>query len=301
MGLFKSIKKAFKKVTGFVKKNIKKVVSFTKKQFKNVSKVVKKIKKSKLLKALVIAAAIVVTGGAALTAFGGTGALATSQLGTFMMNTSAKALGGTLFTGATTTLGQAAQATGNFLVKTAAKPFGAVGSTLGSTARVGKNILTGKPAFQAGQGKISATGSPLVSTGAGNVPTGGQAAAAPFSGTAYAGNQPTPTTTIDGSGEDKPTMASRARDFAGKVGTNVVSSLAVGYATESAFGDGSTGGYGSNLRTEGASSNENLRIYAVERGIDVGSIYNNMTYGTAEPSFAAGSSLYNQATVGVPE
>ena len=296
MGLFKSIKKAFKKVTGFVKKNIKKVVSFTKKQFKNVSKVVKKIKKSKLLKALVIAAAIVVTGGAALTAFGSGGALATTQLGTFMMNTSAKVLGGTLFSG-TGTLAKV----GNFATKTIAKPFGAVGGALGSTARVGVNLFQGKPLLQAGPGKISATGSPLVSTGAGNVPTGGQAAAAPFSGTAYAGNQPTPTTTIDGSVEDKPTMASRARDFAGKVGTNVVSSLAVGYATESAFGDGSTGGYGSNLRTEGASSNENLRIYAVERGIDVGSIYNNMTYGTAEPSFAAGSSLYNQATVGVPE
>ena len=295
MGLFKSIKKAFKKVTGFVKKNIKKVVSFTKKQFKNVSKVVKKIKKSKLLKALVIAAAIVVTGGAALTAFGGGGALATSQLGTFMMNTSAKVLGGTLFSG-TGTLAKV----GNFATKTIAKPFGAVGGALGSTARVGANLFQGKPLLQAGPGKISATGSPLVSTGSGTV-TGGQAAAAPFSGTAYAGNQPTPTTTIDGSVEDKPTMASRARDFAGKVGTNVVSSLAVGYATESAFGDGSTGGYGSNLRTEGASSNENLQIYAVERGIDVGSIYNNMTYGTAEPSFAAGSSLYNQATVGVPE
>ena len=289
MGLFKSIKKAFKKVTGAIKKVVKKTVGA-------VKKVAKKISKSKILKALIIAGAVIVTGGAALTAFGGTGALATSQLGTFMMNTSAKVLGGTLFSG-TGTLAKV----GNFATKTIAKPFGAVGSTLGSTARVGKNILTGKPAFQAGQGKISATGSPLVSTGAGNVPTGGQAAAAPFSGTAYAGNQPTPTTTIDGSVEDKPTMASRARDFAGKVGTNVVSSLAVGYATESAFGDGSTGGYGSNLRTEGASSNENLRIYAVERGIDVGSIYNNMTYGTAEPSFAAGSSLYNQATVGVPE
>ena len=293
MGLFKSIKKAFKKVTGAIKKVVKKTVGA-------VKKVAKKISKSKILKALIIAGAVIVTGGAALTAFGGAGTLATSQLGTFMMNTSAKVLGGTLFTGATTTLGQAAQATGNFLAKTAAKPFGAVGGALGSTARVGANLFRGKPLLQAGPGKISATGSPLVSTGSGTV-TGGQAAQAPFSGTAYAGNQPTPTTTIDGSVEDKPTMASRARDFAGKVGTNVVSSLAVGYATESAFGDGSTGGYGSNLRTEGASSNENLRIYAVERGIDVGSIYNNMTYGTAEPSFAAGSSLYNQATVGVPE
>mgnify|MGYP003633501312 FL=1 len=49
MGLFKSIKKAFKKVTGFVKKNIKRVVKFTKKQ-------VKRIKSSKILKALALAA-----------------------------------------------------------------------------------------------------------------------------------------------------------------------------------------------------------------------------------------------------
>ena len=324
MGLFKSIKKAFKKVTGAIKKVVKKTVGA-------VKKVAKKISKSKILKALIIAGAIIVTGGAALTAFGGGGALATSQLGTFMMNTSAKVLGGTLFTGATTTLGQAAQATGNFLTKTIAKPFGAVGGALGSTARVGANLLTpGTSAFAPG----TAAGAPV-----------------PFSSAALSGQRDMSNLTdaelkieynltdeeLDYFKEDmfaqegsviakdgasfaetvidpskavkpsilessvKPTVGSRVRDFAGRVGANVFSSLAVGYATESAFGDGSTGGYGSNLRTEGASNNEMLQVYAAERGIDVGSIYNNMTYGTAEPSFAAGSSLYNQATVGVPE
>ena len=65
MGLFKSIKKAFKKVTKGIKKVVKGVV-------KGVKKVVKKISSSKILKALAIAAAVVVTGGAALGAMGAT-------------------------------------------------------------------------------------------------------------------------------------------------------------------------------------------------------------------------------------
>lgn len=280
MGLFKKLKKVFKKVTGFVKKNIKRTI-------KAIKKVGKKIKSSKILKALAIAAAIVVTGGAALTAFGGTGALATSQLGTFMMNTSANMLGGTVF--GSSTLGKI----GNFAIKTVSKPFGAVGSTLGSTARVGTNILTGKPAFQAGQGVISETGNPLVSQGAGNVPTGGQAAAAPFSGTAFAGNQPTSTNTGGGK------MATSAKEFAGKLAGDVVTGLAVGYAQQEILGGDDTGAYGSNLRVEGASPQDPLQIYAASKGIDVGSIYNNMSYGTADPSFAAGADLYTQQTMAV--
>ena len=65
MGLFKSIKKAFKKVTRGIKKVVKKTV-------RGIKKVVKKISSSKILKALAIAAAVVVTGGAALGAMGAT-------------------------------------------------------------------------------------------------------------------------------------------------------------------------------------------------------------------------------------
>jgi hypothetical protein len=72
MGLFKKLKKAFKKVTSGIKKAIKGVV-------KGVKSVVKKIGSSKLFKALVIAGAIIVTGGAAIGAF--TGGTATGWAG----------------------------------------------------------------------------------------------------------------------------------------------------------------------------------------------------------------------------
>ncbi len=155
MGLFSKIKKAFKKVTGAVKKVVKKVV-------KGVKKVVKKISSSKILKALAIAAAVVVTGGAALTAFGSTTGLAATKFGSWMMTTSANVLGGTAFGAGATGFKGALQGAGNFLAKTAAKPFGAVGGALGSTARVGANIVQGKAAFTAG----SAAGAPVPFSGA---------------------------------------------------------------------------------------------------------------------------------------
>jgi len=62
---FKKIKKAIKKVASGIKKVVKKTV-------KGIKKVVKKISSSKILKALAIAAAVVVTGGAALGAMGAT-------------------------------------------------------------------------------------------------------------------------------------------------------------------------------------------------------------------------------------
>jgi len=131
MGLFKSIKKAFKKVTRGIKKVVKGVV-------KGVKKVVKKISSSKILKALAIAAAVVVTGGAAVAAFtGGAGVAAGTAGSTFanwMMTTSQAVTGGALFgTGATGVTG-ALQTAGNVAAKTIASPFKAVGTALGSAA-----------------------------------------------------------------------------------------------------------------------------------------------------------------------
>jgi len=126
MGLFKSIKKAFKKVTRGIKKVVKGVV-------KGVKKVVKKISSSKILKALAIAAAVVVTGGAAVAAFtGGAGVAAGTAGSTFanwMMTTSAKVTGGSLF-GTSTALARGA----GTVAKVVASPFKAIGTTLGSTA-----------------------------------------------------------------------------------------------------------------------------------------------------------------------
>ena len=128
---FKKIKKAIKKVASGIKKVVKKTV-------KGIKKVVKKISSSKILKALAIAAAVVVTGGAAVAAFtGGAGVAAGTAGSTFanwMMTTSQAVTGGALFgTGATGVTG-ALQTAGNVAAQTIASPFKAVGTALGSAA-----------------------------------------------------------------------------------------------------------------------------------------------------------------------
>ena len=115
MGLFKSIKKAFKKVTKGIKKVVKKTV-------KGIKKVVKKISSSKILKALAIAAAVVVTGGAALGAMG-----ATAGAGGFTgwMVGASNAITGFTVAG--------------LPVGAVMKPFASIGSTIGS----GVSAVTG--------------------------------------------------------------------------------------------------------------------------------------------------------------
>ncbi len=280
MGLFKKLKKAFKKVTGFVKKVVKKTV-------KTVKKIGKKIGSSKILKALAIAAAVVVTGGAALTAFGGTGALASSQVGSWMMTTSQNILGGKAFGvgAAKSGLPKLLTQAGNFAAKTVAAPFGAVGGAIGSTARVGANLLTpNTTAFQAGP------------AGAGT----SAAAPKPFSGAALRGqtvnNVPAPAGTTP---KVQPkTFGQKVGSFVSNVGTNVASGVLTGYATEAIMGDDPTG-RDAPLRTEGATQLDPLRVYASEQGIDVSSIYSRMSYGNVDPSFAAGADLYKQQTFGV--
>lgn len=307
MGLFSKIKKAFKKITGKFKKAVKRVV-------KGVKKVVKKFKNSKLLKALVIAGAAIVTGGAALGAFGGTGALATSKFGTWMMGASQKALGGSVFSGS-----GVLSKVGNFAVQTASKPFGAVGGALGSTARVGANILTGQSAFAAGP----AVGAPV-----------------PFSGAALSGQMDTSQITYDPVDEkyfdnktkkflteseisrlpksfiENPNTLNEAgevvkatadaaqstglREFGRTVGTNVATNVLTGAAMQSIQGDpelrGTTLPGGGQER---AGVFDPLRIYASENNINVSDIYNQALYGNADPSSMFGSQLYSQETIEV--
>lgn len=122
MGLFSKIGKALKKVVKKVGNGIKKVV-------KKVGKVVKKVTKSKLFKAIATIGAIVVTGGAALSAFGATGGAGTFT--GWMMSKSAAITSGTLFgQGATGLAGF-----GNTVTQLMSKPFEYVGSAIGSGAR----------------------------------------------------------------------------------------------------------------------------------------------------------------------
>ena len=145
MGLFKSIKKAFKKVTSGIKKVFKKTLSA-------INKVQKKIRKSKLFKALVIAGAVIVTGGAAIGAF--TGGTATGWAG-WMMNASNTIAGGTLFGTGATGLAGTAQAAGNFVTSAIAAPFAAVGAAAGTTAAAATDFVG--LTTEAGRTSVTAT------------------------------------------------------------------------------------------------------------------------------------------------
>lgn len=319
MGFFKSIKKAFKKIIRGVKKVVKKVV-------KGVKKVAKKIASSKILKALAIAAAVIVTGGAALTAFGGTGALASHPFGTWMMQQSQNVLGGSLFG----TGGGFLAKTGNFVTKTLAKPFGFVGGAIGSTARVGANLIQGKDLLAAGPGVGG------VATTPGAILT----APTPFSAEAFSGQiavadtvsyDPTakggtggyintdPTTKVATpltpaqeaslphsytSNIDKVTGTPSTSSLNVKevVATAAISNafgLATGVIKDKYFGTDPVGESDS-LYLEGKSPLDPIRVYASENNINFGDIYSNPTYGTGDPAYMMNTALFSQATIGSP-
>ena len=326
MGLFKSIKKAFKKVVKGVKKVVKGVV-------KGVKKVVKKIGSSKILKALAIAAAVVVTGGAALTAFGGTGALASSTFGQWMMTTSQNVLGGSLFGSAAgkSFIPRVLTQTGNFLTKTIAKPFGAVGGAIGSTARVGANIVQGKDLLAAGPGVGGTATTP------GAIIT----APTPFSGEAFSGQlavsdsvsfDPTANAGKGGYINTDPTtkvvtpltqtevdslpasyknnidkVTGKSKSSSGlKVGDAVTSSaIGMGFGlTERAIANKYFGedprGRSDSLFVEGKSPLDPIRVYASENNINFGDIYSHGTYGTGDPAYMMNTALFSQETIGSP-
>jgi len=310
MGLFKSIKKAFKKVTGFVKKNIKRVVKFTKKQ-------VKRIKSSKILKALALAAIVIVTGGAALGAMG-----ATTGAGLFG---SAAAAGGTGFAGWMT--GTAASITGSSALAGAlATPFTAIGSAIGSTAlALGVPAISNAASLTAAQtaaagvtlpstlpasanvgssvsnqlmattttlptaGSVSATGIPSVgSVGSGTLQanitasmSSAQAAAAPVKGASWFARHP---------------KLTAAGTF---VGRNVGGALLTGAVGQYMAGDPETQGSMSGAAVEGAEYMDPLKVYAAQQGINTDGIYQHMMYGNQDPSSQYGNDLYRQQTFGV--
>ena len=313
MGLFSGIKKAFKKVIKGVKKVVKKVVG-------GVKKVVKKIGSSKILKALAIAAAIVVTGGAAIGAFGGN--LATTQFGSWMVGASQKVLGGTLFgTGATTTLGKFAQGTGNFLSKMVAKPFGAVGSTIGNVAggatdllgitdkasrmgymvdpTTGKYVVDSSKTFQdAGRGYFTddLKGQTLAQTKAGNLGTIGVGKVVdPNTGRVVQG-------TINSAGVVNPSNAPQGMSTGQILKQSAISSgfgLATSAVADKYFSEDPRGSADS-LFLEGQTPLDPIRVYASQNNINVSDIYSNPTYGTGDPYYAMNASLFSQDTIGTP-
>jgi len=285
MGLFKKIKKAFKKIVGGVKKVVKKVV-------KGVKKVAKKIGSSKILKALAIAAAVVVTGGAAIGAF--TGGTATGFAG-WMMNASNAVTGGTLFGSAAgkKPLAKFLTQAGNFAAKTAGKPFASVGKTLGNvaagvtdftglTTEAGRTGLTPEEVGFFEEDIFADAGSKVAKEGA----TIQQAVTDPST---YAEASPSNRFVDTGVGK-----------FVSDVGSRVVTNVFTGAAMQSIAGDPEmTGAIGGSGRQEGSSNFDPLRIYAAVNNMDIASIYNQPMYGNVDPSSIYSTELYNQQTVGV--
>jgi len=300
MGLFKKLKKAFKKVTGAVKKIVKKVV-------KGVKKVVKKIGSSKILKALAIAAAVVVTGGAAIGAF--TGGTATGFAG-WMMNASNVVTSGTLFGTGATGLAGAAQTAGNFLTKMAAKPFASVGKTLGNVA-AGVTDFTG---FTTESSRIGIT--PEMQTaidtaqvqagvsGTGPTTLAGQNQAA-LEAAKTAGASPETLKAIEAMNVQNASSVKPGfwQSTPGKVirdvGTGVATQVATGAAMQYIQGDPEQQGSMSGAAYEGAEFMDPLKVYAAQQGINTDSIYEHMMYGNADPSSMYGNELYRQQTIGV--
>jgi len=316
MGLFSSIKKAFKKVVKGVKKVVKKVVG-------GVKKVVKKIGSSKILKALAVAAAVVVTGGAAIGAFGGK--LATTQFGSWMVGASQKVLGGTLF--GTVKAGQpllnVLKQAGNFAAKTVAKPFGAAGKAVGSVAggatdllgitdkatRMGYKEVGGKFVVDTSktfQGDSYFTkdlsGQTLAEVKAGELGTIGTGKVIdPDTGKAVYGNiQADPTS---GALDIKTTPEISTGPTTGEImksaAINQGFSLASSAVTSRYFSEDPRG-QSDSLFLEGKTPLTPLQVWASQNNIDIGSVYDYPRYGTGDPGYMMNAALFSQDTIGSP-
>ena len=310
MGLFKKIKRGFKKIVKGVKKGIKKVV-------KGVKKVVKKIGSSKILKALAIAAAVVVTGGAALGAMGATAASggftgwmvgassaisSVPVLGTVMAPFKALGTGiGTVGSKLGVNLGQTTTAPSTF------QPSGmsqqqiqqVVGTNPAKLAQQtttgGINLPSTLPTAQTTAGGINLPAS-LPSTPGVTGTVSQQLSQTVPQGLGVSSAAPTASTAS--TAQAAQSFASRypkTTEFLTNVGTNVAASVATGYAMHKLTGDPDEVGSMAGLRTEGATDFDPLRVYAAERGIADTDISKYFTFSNAPEG--GNMPLYRQETL----
>ena len=285
---------------GFLKKIVKGVKKAVKKVAKGIKKVVKKISKSKLLKTIALVGAAIVTGGAAVGAFGGT--LASSAIGS-------KLVAASKFI------------TGLPVIGTVAKPFQMIGTAIGTGAgkvtdflgatteagRLGTDLGTqlANVGPQAGQinmeamnfGKTAAktTYDPITGqlTGGGFTTPGsvaGQEAMKKAAETAITGAS---------TGAAASTATSTAGQIVRDVATGVATSVATGAAMQYIQGEPDpVGALGAGYGEERGINLAPLEVAYAQAGVDMNSIYNNLTFGTADPGFLS-SNLYQQPTLGV--
>lgn len=257
---------------GFLKKIVKRVKKTVKKVAGNIKKVVKKISKSKLLKTIALVGAAIVTGGAAIGAFGGT--LASSAIGS-------KLVAASKFI------------TGLPVIGTVAKPFQMIGTAVGTGAGKVTDFLG--VTTEAGRQYVPGVSESVGAADVGKVFDAKTGVEIPLDqlGTKTAEELA------------KETATQTAGMFAeGKVLGDVVRGVGTGVLTGAAMqyiqGEPDpVGALGAGLGEERGINLAPLEVAYAQAGVDMNSIYNNLTFGTADPGFLASrySDLYQQPTL----
>ena len=267
MGLLKSLFKGIKNIVKGVVKGIKNVV-------KGVAKVVKKVAKSKVFKAILIAAAIYVTGGAAAGAFGSTGAWATS-VSNFMASGTFLSTVATPFAKLGTELGTGARGVSDWAGWTTK------GAELGASGITEVVPLTAEESFKAGLQEIDLSTLPQKRLTAEEV--------------FKAGLQEIDLSTLP---QKKAITKTRSKwvQGLGSWAKGVAGSVTSGYILNELQGEDPAGTmFAGDI--EGKGYFDPLTIYGMDgRPLDMNSIYESLLYGNIDP-FAGKDPLYTQATV----
>ena len=309
MGLFSKIFKGIKKVVKGVAKVIKKTV-------KGVAKVVKKVAKSKIFKAVLAAAAIYVTGGAAAGAFGASGS-------TGMFGKWATQYGSGIFSSG--------------IGKAVATPFHMLGSAIGTGARAitdftgitEKGAELGAEAIQgAGDSLLTSTTSEISGTmpstmaptaaqqavsketvlaemAKGNIPTDAALAELGLSRGEIWKQHAANIASSQGVGPSASAAATKGSGWgkwAAGVGTSVATNVATGYVMNKITEEDPTGQM-SGLAVEGEGQLDPFAVYYADgKPLSVAEVYSQLLYGTGDPITNGGntSNLYIQDIAPVP-
>ena len=261
MGLFSKIFKGIKNIVKGVAKVIKKTV-------KGVTKIVKKVAKSKIFKAILMAAAIYYTGGAALKGFGVSG---TGAFGTWATN-----------------VGTVMEGTG--FLSTVTKPFTMLGTALGTGAgKVSDFVgLTTESGRLGADSLLASTTSEISGTQfTGMAPTAATQAVAEEAAAASASASASAAASAGASSK----KGKRWINW-GSVGTNIISSAGSGYVNSLMQEDPSGTAMGGEY--EYGLGKGDIVVYGDDGNLlSFEDAYKGMYYGNADPVNQA-IELYNQ-------
>jgi hypothetical protein len=251
---------------GFLRKAFKKVKKGIKKVVRGIKKVVKKISKSKILKTIALVGAAIVTGGAAVGAFGGQ--LASSTMGTWLTTASSKIL-------ATPVIG------------TLAKPFQMLGTAVGT----GAGKVTDFLGFTSEAGRLgTAKYTPeQAKTMLSNLTDDDLARMKEY--------QPDLYLDLTKSAGAEATVASQKTGFFGTTAGQFVRDVGMSYVESKLQPEQEYPGQLVGYDSAPSPLLDPLQVAYAQPAVNIGDAYSNLQFGTADPGYLA-ANLYRQETVG---